>query len=400
MNVALFGVSWLCAPGIAAFFEEPGVTPVLRAMFALFLIDAIAMPVSLVLERRLEFGRVAVAEIGGSLAQGVIAIGLALLGVGVWSLVLGALGARVLSGAALLGIARWRPRLRFSGSIARQFFAFGKYLWAFAVLSAVGGSVDRAIVGKLLGTASLGAYQLGFNVAMLPSRQITTMVNRISLPALARMQDDRRALAGAIRKSLAQVAAINMPLAFGILAVAHEFVVTAYGDRWLMAVVVIQILGFYGLVRSIAAIHGPVFQTLGKPQVLLYTSIFHHVLFVLLLLTLGRLGIEGICGSVLLPLLVSAGVSFVLIARYLSVSLGYLLAPVGRAGAAALVMYALVELVQAGLGSAFPPAGVLAVSVLIGAVAYLGASATLNRSVLEESLTLVREVIGARGRLV
>jgi len=393
-NAVLFVLAVSFAPLAARFFDNPEVIPLLRAITVIFVLDALISGPAMVLRRRLDFRRLAYAEIGASVATAVVAISLATLEFEAWSLVWGQVAGRVTEAVALFWLSRWRPRLEFSPKLARELFDFGRYLWAFSILSAVGRILDRAIVGRVLGAAVLGSYHLGANLANLPARQISTIVNRITFPAFARMQDNPERMATALRKALAHVSIATLPVTAGLIAAAPQLIGTAYGPGWEAAVPVLQALSLFGMTLSISSVTGPIFQAIGKPQVLLYTSIIHHAVYVGLLIWWGRYGLEGILAAVVVPVQVSAIIAFVLILRYLKVSFFWIFGPCLRAGAAAVGMFAAVWAARPILESAQLPLSVQLIALtLVGVAIYVGLSFLVNGVASREFLDTLRETI-------
>lgn len=138
-NLALMGLAYLLVPAMARIYQDAeGIGAVLRVMLLAFLIDPFSSTPAFVLQKRLDFRRISISEIWASLSNAAIAVALAYGGAGVWSLVAGQLGSRVLQAVVLWRAARWRPRVAWSPPIARELFGYGKYLWGFSALSAVG----------------------------------------------------------------------------------------------------------------------------------------------------------------------------------------------------------------------------------------------------------------------
>ena len=118
-------------------------------------------------------------------------------------------------------------------------------------------------------------------------------------------------------KTLSNVSIISMPLSCGLMAVSEEFILTVYGLKWEPVVPLVKVLAFYGMTLSVSSVTGSIFKTIGKPNLLLYTSIFHHILMISLLLLLRGYGVIGICYAVLIPVLVSSTIAFSLITNFL-----------------------------------------------------------------------------------
>jgi len=401
VNAVMFFAAWFLAPYAALFFNEDKLVDVIRVLILSLILDAIVTTAGVVLRKKLEFGKYAVSEIIGRISYSAVSISLALLGFGVWSLVFGQLASQVIRAGVSLKLSGWRPALEFSTKIARELFSFGKYLWGFSILSALGDSLDRIIIGRWLGAANLGIYGLALNLSKLPATQISWMINRIAFPALSRIQDDKEALRRVFLKTLNHVAPISLPVGLGLSATSDVLVATLYGENWADAAPVLKVLAVYGAALSLSSLTGPVFKAIGKPKVLLYTSVLHHALMVVLLIILARYGIVAIAWAVLIPLLVSSAIAFVLVARYLGLQARDILEPLLRSGSAALFMFFSIRaVIWSADASSISPALQLLASIATGAVSYALASVLTNRAVMRDMTVSLREVMLARGKLL
>jgi len=401
INAVMFAAAWILAPWAAAFFKEPELADVFRVLILSLILDSAITTAGVVLQKELEFGKFAVSEFVGRLVFSLVSISLAALGFGVWSLVFGQLGSQIVRAAILLWLSGWRPALVFSRQIARELFSFGKYLWGFSILSAIGNSLDRIVIGRWLGSGTLGVYSLALNLSKLPSTQISRMINRITFPALSRIQDDKPALRRVFRKTLEHVAPISLPVGLALSATADVLIVTLYGQNWAGAAPILQILALYGAAVSVSGLTGPIFKAIGKPDVLLYTSALHHSFLVVLLILLARHGVVAIAWAVLIPLLVSSGIAFVLIVRYLELRARDVLGPLARSGGASLFMFACIRAAISTSDAFLLPSWIqLIAGIGAGAVSYLMASLLTNRTVLYEMAVSLRQVMLARGKLL
>ncbi|MEA3411743.1 MAG: lipopolysaccharide biosynthesis protein [Pseudomonadota bacterium] len=401
INAVMFVAAWFLAPLAASFFREAVLVDVFRVLILSLVLDAAITTSGVVLQKDMEFGKYAVTEIIGRLSYSLISISLALLGFGVWSLVFGQLGAQIVRTGISIKLSGWRPAPVFSTEIARELFSFGKYLWGFSILSALGDSLDRIIIGRWLGAGTLGVYGLALNLSKLPATQISRMINRIAFPALSRIQDDKAALRRVFRKTLNHVAPISLPVGLALSATADGLVATLYGENWAGAAPVLEVLAIYGTALSLSGLTGPVFKAIGKPNVLLYTSVLHHTLMAVLLIILARYGIVAIAWAVLIPLLVSSAIAFVLVARYLDLQARDLLEPLLRSGSAALIMYLTIQALEWFVGPAKLSSPLLFLACIgVGMLSYLLASLITNRAVMHEVTVSFREVMLARGKLL
>jgi O-antigen/teichoic acid export membrane protein len=386
LNLFLFGVCFASAQLIADFLNEPRLVAILQVMFCAFLLDALSTTPRLILRKRLEFNKFSICEILQCISESVFAIALAFLGFGVWSLVFGHLAAKTIQTFMVFKLSGWRPRLEFDAQMAWELFGYGKYIWAFVIVTAAGNAIDKAFAGRFYGTASLGLFYMAFNLCSLPPAQLSALVNRVAFPAFSEIQKDRKLLRKAFFKTISHVSVISFPIAFGMMALSEELVLTVLGKQWLSIEPLVYILVFFGISRSLTSISGPVFKAIGKPNILLYVTLIFHLLKIGLILLLRNYGLPGICYAILISSILAGAITFYYISALLGLSVKSLLEPVIRSAAASTVMF----LVIVGLGRVLNiittiPAGIsLAGLTIIGMGVYALVSCLVNRSVLFE----------------
>ena len=396
INIFLFIAVFFMAPMIGTFFHSESAQGVLQALSFGLLIDAVVTMPTLVLQKRLEFKRLAICEVIQALSYGVFAIALAFIDFGVWSLVWGQLISKMIFMGCLVIASPWRPRFEFSGCIARELFRFGKYLWAFVILSGVGDALDKIVVGRYYGEEQLGFYSMAFLLATLPATNITALINRLTFPLFSKIQRDQPELRRMLGSTLAHVSLLAFPISLGILLVAPLVVSALLTERWAPVVPLVEVLCLYGLVLSVAAVTGPALQAIGKPNVIFYTSIVHHLVKIALLVAFREFGPLGICYAVVIPILVSSSIAFILIIRNLQFPIWELLMPILRPAVAAGVMYFGVRLLILSWGEtqAVSQGTMLAVAVLAGVCFYVGVSFLVNRSLLVEFARALNQMLG------
>jgi lipopolysaccharide exporter len=173
----------------------------------------------------------------------------------------------------------------------------------------------------LLGSTALGFYTFGFTIANLPAQSITPIINKVSFPTYAKVQRDTGTLAAIYLRSLKLTSVLSFPATLGVAILSASFLRVFYGDKWLDSIVLVQILSFYGLFRSIGALAGNVFYVIGKqyivPRVLLIIFIIVVILLRPATLWLGTLGTSLVMTGMMI-----CGVIFwlALVNHYLAIS--------------------------------------------------------------------------------
>ena len=180
-----------------------------------------------------------------------IAVTLAGLGFGVWSLVLGALAQACVSSALALVLAPhpFRPLLMVGES--RHLLGYGGADTLNSLVGYAGRSADSLVIGRLLGTAELGLYTRAFSLFGVPLSYLGTAMTSVLFPAMSEIQGDTRRLRSGYLLGVQLMTMIAAPLCAGVIVAAPHLIVGLYGDRWRGAVLPLQILASGGTLRAV-----------------------------------------------------------------------------------------------------------------------------------------------------
>jgi len=311
----LFTILYFTAPYAAIFFEAPEAKLIIQVIGLAILLQAFTNIGIIYFQKELEFDKQFVYLLSGTIADFVVAVSAALILRSVWALVFGSLAVAIVRLIVSYLIHPYRPRLSFDLYQAKELFSFGKWILGSSILVFLVFQGDDIFVGKLLGVTLLSFYQMAYRFSNAPATEIAHVISNVTFPAYSKLQDNLPSLRQAFLKTLKLTAFISIPLAGGIFILAPEFTNMFLGEKWMPMVPILQILVFAGLLNSIGATAGTIFQSVGKPQIdtkwqlirlfVLATSIYPLSI---------QWGIMGTSISVLLALIVStAGKSFMVV---------------------------------------------------------------------------------------
>jgi PST family polysaccharide transporter len=188
-------------------------------------------------------------------------------------------------------------------------------------------NVDNAVVGKVLGSAALGYYQMAYRLPELLVYNLSVVAGRVLYPAFAAVERDD--LGRAYLLSLRYLLLISLPVATGLVLLAEPFMVTLFGDQWRPAVPAMQAivaLSFAGVVGIPA---GTVYKASNRVGLLLLLNIPRALVIVPGLILFAEDGIVAVALVMAVSAGVTALVGLVLASRMLHV------APLGMLRAAA-----------------------------------------------------------------
>jgi O-antigen/teichoic acid export membrane protein len=237
VGVACFAVVWVLAPVISGVFRAPELSSVLRLLGISFLFEGLSMVGIGLLRRQLRFRELSTITVGTYvLGYVVVGIGMALLGAGVWSLVVGALvssGSQAVWQYALLRhpilpVLRWQPY--------REVCGYGMRLSGAHLLDFAGSNLDTFTVGRVASTAVVGQYSRGYYLAVQPLRSyLTQALTLVLFPHLSRIQQDQARLRRAYLSMLMLGGLVVFPVCAGIAVSAPELVRVVLGPQWGLA---------------------------------------------------------------------------------------------------------------------------------------------------------------------
>jgi lipopolysaccharide exporter len=380
MGTALALGAVVAAPLVADAFRQPGLTDVLRILSVLLVARGAGLVPGVLIERELRFRARAKGELTGAAVQAAIAIPLAVGGAGVWSLVAAQLASAATVSSVYWRLAPFRPSPRlFSWPLLRELARFGRYVTAANVLALIDQNVDTATVGRLLGAADVGFYNLAWRLCNLPATGIGYVLGRVMFPAYATMRGDLEMFRETFVTNLRRVALASLPIGVGILIAAEPIVVGIFGARWKPAVVPLQILAVFGIVRAFAGTTGAVFQAAGRPQIVTWLNVLHLAALAAGLFTLTpRYGLRGVAVAVTAAAVVSLLVSYRAALRILDLPLATLTHELARPLSCSLPLAAALLTVLMGTHGLDP--GIrLVLLVVVGGCVYAGALATVGR---------------------
>jgi O-antigen/teichoic acid export membrane protein len=387
----LCGLTWAGSPWAATYFAAPPVRAVLDLLALQFIVAPLATVQGAMLARELQFQRLALREIAATAFGSIVKVVLALLGFGVWSLVYGTLLTMVFNVLLLWTAYRWRPAMRFSRTAFRELFGFGGHLTLSNVLDFVSENVDYFIVGKFLGAAPLGIYTLSYNLVTFPQRKMVSVLSAVTFPTFSRLQHDDAALRRAYLRLVSYVSLASFPMLIGLIIVAPEFIRVVYGEKWIEAILPIQILGGAGIAYALGTTVGSIILPKGRADMALWMNAFRAVILTTFYLIGVQYGVAGVAVGLLGYAVVFVAVFQWFVNRLIDLRMRDFILALWPATLGSLVMgLALLSLRLAQLRTeGMSDIQFLSSAVILGALAY-GLTLKAGRfSVFDEMLALI-----------
>ncbi|MFA7059998.1 MAG: lipopolysaccharide biosynthesis protein [Pedobacter sp.] len=233
----------LIAPIFALFFHNPEITGVLRALSLCVLFNNFSIVAEFLLVREIAFRKLFwVSFFTYTLGYAVCGIIMAMCGYGVWALVGAAIGTSLVHAVVLILLKPHPKRLLFAAAEFRKLTGYGGGVTLSTLFKFIANNGDNFIVGRCLGSASLGIYQQAFNIMVIFARYLGDVLERVLFAVASRIQEQTDRLSLAYCHSLSIIHLLLVPISVMMIVLAPELVMVYLGPKWRDAVQPAQLL--------------------------------------------------------------------------------------------------------------------------------------------------------------
>lgn len=385
MMLALFAI----APWIASFFEMPLLQPLTMVMAINVLIGAAGAVQIALLTKQLDFKTLTKVTVFSTVISGVVSIYMAVAGYGVWALAAQSITATLIATLLLWHLSAWRPLSKFKRDSFRRLFGFGGWMFASSLLETIYQRGYTLLIGKSYGTYDLGIYSQAERVQQIPSGVLTEVLSRVAFPLFSSVNDDNEKLARGVRTSVRNMMLIVAPVMFGLAVLAVPFIDAVFGEKWLPAAPILQILCIVGLLFPLQVINLTALQAQGHSKLFFQLEVAKKITGVALLIGGSFFGIVGIAWSRVIQSVLALLINAHYTKRFLDYGVFKQLADCF----ASVLLSAAMTVVIMTVDSWTSVGGItgLVLLIVVGAGFYLGSGLLLRLSVFREAFQLLRK---------
>lgn len=294
MGLLAYSLLFASAYPIANYYNEPRLVILIRVVGLVVIINSFQLVQVSDLTRKLNFKIQFRVTLPSAVFSGIMAISMAALGFGVWSLVAQILISSFISTILYWVVNKWRPSKDFSVESLNEMFGFGSKLLASGLIDTAFENIYVIVIGKLFSAALVGYYFFAQRIQQLVVTQLTEAVQKVTYPALSTLQDDNTALKEYYRKVIQVVTYIIFPSMVALAVLAKPLFSLMLKDNWLPAVPYLQLLCIVGLLYPLHAINLNVLKVKGRSDLFLYLEIIKKLMIVIIILISVQFGIFGI----------------------------------------------------------------------------------------------------------
>ncbi len=284
-GLVLFILLVILSPLIANFYNIPSLSHLIPIAAIAIVIQSTSKQFLALFEKKMQFNTIAKIDIFSMFVNFLLSVLLAIKGFGVFSLIIPFLVFHLLKSFLLIlkGLQFHKPKLVFDVKSVKYFIRFGVFQTGAGIVNYFNSQVDVLIIGRLLGSETLGIYSLAKQLTQRPAQIINPIVTRVTFPIMARVQDDLKELKKIYLSTLKYISLINA-IAYSCVIVFSETLVNIFlGEKWAEATDLVRILAIYFAIRAIGNPIGSLIMARGKTEYEFYWNIgllFSFPLFV------------------------------------------------------------------------------------------------------------------------
>lgn len=365
-----FLLTHLAAPWLAAFFQEPRVTPIVRILSLNFPLMAIYHLPQARLVRGLEFDIKARVDLMVALASAGTSLTMALMGAGVWALVGGVL-AQNAARALFFQLARPTPLIPdFRRFFTNPLVQFGVIVTLDRILYFMYSYADVTIGGRVLGKEIIGLYTVAVTVTSIPVQKVMPIVNQITFAAFSRIQTEGERVRRNVLRAVQLAGLLGFPTFLGMAVVAPEFVPLLLGAQWEEAILPLQLLCLVVPLKMFSTLLPPALFGIGRPAVNLVNVLIIFLVMTLALLIGVGFGLLGLCLAWVIGFPIAFAITTTRALHALQLGWREFLGQLATPALASIAMAAAVGAIRLALAHLLPPLPRLLTLVAAGMAIY------------------------------
>lgn len=294
MSIVSYMILFFSAPSIATFYNVPILSDLLRVLGMVVLISGVTIIQTVQLQKAMNFKTLSICNIVGTIVLAVSGIGAALLGFGVWSLVIRTLSGALVTSILLWIVGNWRPSFIFSKQSFKELFGFGGFMLLSSILLSISNNIQSMILGKMFKPATVGNFSQARSLRNIPSESISAVIGQVLYPDFSNHQESNEFLFEKLNKSAYLLSYVVSCLMGFCILVGPPLIHLVYGDQWDEAIPYFQIMCLGGIPLCLQDININVIKAKGNSMLLFVLNLIKVTLFVVAMVIGAKLyGIFG-----------------------------------------------------------------------------------------------------------
>lgn len=393
ISLALYALFVALAPSISEFYGHEIIATISPVLFLVLPINSLCVVQTVMFTREFRFALLSKIVFAASLISGVVAVVMALLGCGIWSLVAQRLLMMGIKAIAFWSIRRWRTTAKVNLRVLGAMAPFSLRLLATDLIASIYNNVAQLFIGKMYSTAQLGFYSQAQKLKDLPVTSTMQAVQGVTYPALSQLKDDKRKFTDGFERIVMLLSFVLFPVMLGFVATAEDLFLLLLGEKWMPTVPYFKILALSGLFYPLAMVAYNVLKSLSDGRVIVRLEVAKRVIMTLILCVAIPQGVTAVAWGMTAMAMVEFLLNTVAAMRYMELGVVRLVRAIIPSLLLSIVMYLATTELSSTILLACGVALRLVVVVIVAIFIYVLLAALLRFRALREAWVLLRAML-------
>lgn len=299
VSVLFYFLIFFSARYISEFFGYEILTDITRVLGLVIIINAFGSTQGKYLNKNLSYKKLTIIGFVAFVGSSALALIFALLGFGVWSLVIKSI---IFSSLLNLGwwfISDWKPTFSFSKKSLKELFSFGSKILATSIFSTFFNNLYAFIIGKLFSAQSLGYFSRAKQFSDLPDKNIRQLAMNVFFPTLSYIQDDDQKLLKAYKKILKILFFLMLPIFILLYFISFPMISIILTEKWIYSAELLQYFCLIVLTLPFQSINENILYVKGDSNKIFLFNFIKKVFLVAFIFAFLNFGLEGLIFAII-----------------------------------------------------------------------------------------------------
>lgn len=280
IGIASYVLLFFASPLIASFYESPQLVPVMRILSLDLVIKSLGLVQLAKYTIKVDFKTQARASLISALISGCVGIFIAYFTHSVYAIVAQQLINNSIYVLLMWVFAKWKPMLAFSFERFKVLFSYAYKLILARLISVIFDDIYSLAIGKLYTPAVLGYYNRAMSFRSVLSRNLISIVQRVSTPMLCEVQKSNEKMQKVLLKFVTSTALFVYPLLAGLMVLSKPLVLVVLGEKWLETSTMLIYGCPVGFFYLISTFNRNIFNATGRTDWALKAEVIKKFIFI------------------------------------------------------------------------------------------------------------------------
>ena len=393
-SVALYLLLTAVAPFVASYYGWPQLATVAPVLFLSLPLNALGVIQNTMMVRDMRFAELSTMSFISIVVSGLVAIAMAVAGMGIWALVGQRLSSMATKSALLWWHSNWRPRKTSTQGSLREMAPFSLRLMTTEIITSIYNNVSQLFIGKIYSGSALGCFNQAQKLVYMPYTLIQS-IQSVTFPALSRIKDEEEKFAESYRLVVMATSMIMFPIMAGLIATAEDFYTLLLKPDWHPAIPYFRIMCIGGFFYPLLYISYNILKVKSDGAIILRLEVIKRAIMTVILIVTIPISVKAIAWGLVLSVVCEMVLNTWSALRYVRISLLRLVRTILPIALLTTVMYVAVMYVG-DMATEWSVAARLAAKIATGIAIYIAGGLLCRMESFHQSVVLLKNIISKR----